>query len=125
MRKWRRRGGYITLPPWALQVASSLASVQPCPLQAFWPLHEEDAVLHALVPLHELAPLHFTPACAAVAKLPAAKITVAVANRRFLLIAHSLAGFLRCSHARPQGVLTTSSMTLVSFTVKSEVGDEA
>jgi hypothetical protein len=49
-------------------------------------LQDDEAVLQALVPLHELAPLHFTPsACAAVANEPAAKIAVAVAMRVFLV----------------------------------------
>jgi hypothetical protein len=62
-------------------------------LQAFWPLQDDDAVLQALVPLHELAPLHFTPsACAAVANEPAAKIAVAVAMRVFLVTDLSLNG---------------------------------
>jgi hypothetical protein len=52
----------ITLPPWALQLTTSVDSVQPWPLQEFWPLQDDDAVLQALVPLHELTPLHFTPA---------------------------------------------------------------
>src|SRR5580704_8000625 len=75
-----------TLPPWAVQLATSDVWVQPWPLQAFWPLQDDEAVLQALVPLHELAPLHFTPsACAAVANEPAAKIAVAVAMRVFLV----------------------------------------
>ena len=79
---------WVTLPPWAVQLATSVVSVQPWPLQAFWPLQDDDAVLQALVPLHELTPLHFTPAaCAEVARLPAAKIAVAVAIRVFLVIA--------------------------------------
>jgi hypothetical protein len=53
-------------------------------------LQAEFAVLHALVPLHELTPVHFTPAWAVVAKLPAAKIAVAVAIRAFLVMSHSL-----------------------------------
>src|SRR5258708_21535092 len=75
-----------TLPPWAVQLATSVVSVQPWPLQAFWPLQDDEAVLQALVPLHELAPLHFTPsACAAGANEPAAKIAVAAAMRGFLV----------------------------------------
>jgi hypothetical protein len=35
---------YRTFPPWLVHSAALLASVQPCPLQAFWPLHEDDAV---------------------------------------------------------------------------------
>jgi len=82
-----------TLPPWAVQLATSVVSVQPWPLQAFWPLQDDEAVLQALVPLHELAPLHFTPsACAAVANEPAAKIAVAVAMRVFLVTDLSLNG---------------------------------
>src|ERR1700730_13718241 len=83
-----------TLPPWAVQLATSVVSVQPWPLQAFWPLQDDDAVLQALVPLHELAPLHFTPsACAAVAHEPEAKIAVAVALRGFLATDLSRNGF--------------------------------
>src|SRR5229473_5698236 len=81
-----------TLPPCAVQLTTSVVSVQPWPLQAFWPLQDDEALLQALVPLHELAPLHFTPAWAAVAKLPAAKIAVAVAMRVFLVTDLSLNG---------------------------------
>src|SRR4249920_2252630 len=85
-------GDYCTiLPPCLVQLITSVVSVQPWPLQAFWPLQDDEPILQALVPLHELTPLHFTPsACAAVAKLPAAKIAVAVALRVFLVINNSL-----------------------------------
>jgi hypothetical protein len=77
----------MTLPPCAVQLTASVVSVQPWPLQAFWPLQDDEALLQALVPLQELTPLHFTPAAwADVARLPAAKIAVAVAIRLFLVI---------------------------------------
>ena len=60
----------ITLPPRG-RAAHDVASfrVQPRPLQEFLPLQDDKAVLQALVPLHELTPLHFTPAaCADAAK---------------------------------------------------------
>jgi len=59
-------------------------------------LHADDADLQALVPLHELMPVHFTPpvACpwAAVAMVPAAKMAVAVAARVFLVMLLSITG---------------------------------
>src|SRR5580704_265333 len=91
-----------TLPPWAVQLTTSVVSVQPWPLQAFWPLQDDEAVLQALVPLHELAPAHFTAAWAAVAKLPAAKIAVAVAMRVFLVMSHSLTGSQVAARVTPQ-----------------------
>jgi hypothetical protein len=69
-----------------VQLTTSDVSVQPWPLQEFWPLQDDEAVLQALVPLHELTPEHFTPACAGAAKLPAAKIAAAVAIKVFLVI---------------------------------------
>ena len=39
-----------------------LVLIQPLPLQLFCPLQELVAVAHALVPLHELIPEHFTSA---------------------------------------------------------------
>ena len=77
----------MTLPPRVVQLTTSVVSVQPCPLQEFMPLQDDEALLQALVPLHELTPLHFTPAaCAAVAKVPAAKMAAAVAASVFLVI---------------------------------------
>ena len=49
------------MPPLAAQF-DLLVLIQPCPLQLFCPLHELDAVLQELVPLHELMPEHFTSA---------------------------------------------------------------
>ena len=56
-------------------------SLQPWPLQAFWPLQALLALLHALWPLQALVPAHFTPSAAkaAEAKVVAAKIDAAVA----------------------------------------------
>jgi hypothetical protein len=89
-------------------------------LQAFWPLQDDEPILQALVPLHELTPLHFTPsACAAVAKLPAANMAVAVAMRVFLVIDHSLVVPSGASAPHRQ------TMTPASFTGKSALGDEA
>src|SRR5690242_12815727 len=85
----RRRGAYITLPPWFEQLTASLVSVKPWPLQAFWPLQALVALLHALWPLQALVPWHFTPpsAWAAVANAPAAKIDAAAAtNVRLVMI---------------------------------------
>jgi hypothetical protein len=74
-----------TFPPRDAQLAASVVSVQPCPLHEFCPLHDDDAVLQALVPLQEFAPLHLTPpAYAAVARLPAANIAAAVAIKVLL-----------------------------------------
>jgi hypothetical protein len=54
-------------------------------LHEFCPLQDDDALLQALVPLQELAPLHLTPAaCADAARVPAANIAAAVAIRVFL-----------------------------------------
>ena len=74
----------MTLPPLAVHSLALAASVQPRPLQEFWPLHDDDAVLHALVPLQELMPLHFTPspATAVDAAVPIANKTAAEATRR-------------------------------------------
>src|SRR5688500_3187156 len=82
---------YSTFPPLAVQSTTELVSPQPLPLQAFWPLQAEEAVLQALWPLHWLRPLHFTPwACVAVAKVPAAKSAAAVATMVRLVILSSL-----------------------------------
>src|SRR5688572_29304056 len=71
---------YITLPPLAVQAAASAASVKPWPLQAFWPLQAELALLQALWPLQAFEAPHFTPAAKDVeAKLVAAKTVTAVA----------------------------------------------
>src|SRR5262245_46198619 len=87
----------MTLPPLAAQSLALVAGVQPMPLQLFWPLHEDDAVLQELVPLHELMPLHFTvsPALAVGAAVPMANKTAAEATRRArLVMANSLASTL-------------------------------
>jgi hypothetical protein len=55
-------------------------------LHEFCPLQDDEPILQALVPLHEFTPAHFTPACAAVLKAPAAKIAVAVAMSVFLVM---------------------------------------
>src|ERR1043165_3129281 len=71
---------YITLPPLAVQSLASAASVKPWPLQAFWPLQAELAVLQALWPLQAFEAPHFTPAAKDdEAKLVAAKAETAVA----------------------------------------------
>ena len=49
---------YITLPPLEVHSPALAASVQPWPLQAFWPLQAELAVLQALWPLQALTPPH-------------------------------------------------------------------
>src|ERR1041384_4883662 len=65
---------YITLPPLEVHSPALAASVQPWPLQAFWPLQAELAVLQALWPLQALTPPHLAVwAWAAVASVPAAK----------------------------------------------------
>lgn len=59
------------------------------PLQEFCPLQEEDAVLQALVPLHEFMPLHLTDAPSAdaiVASAPKAKAAAAEAIQRLRLV---------------------------------------
>jgi hypothetical protein len=64
------------------------------------PLQLDEAVLQALVPLQELMPPHFTlSACAAEAKVLAAKIAAAVVIRVFLVMCHSHIEFRRCNHA--------------------------
>jgi hypothetical protein len=70
-----------TLPPLLVHSAESLTETQPWPLQAFMPLQLDVAVLQALVPLHELAPAHFTVdcACETLAIVPAANIAAAAA----------------------------------------------
>jgi len=71
------------------------ASPQPMPLHEFCPLHDDDAVLQALVPLQELMPLHFTalPAPAVSAMAPIANRSAAEATRRVrLVIGNSLQG---------------------------------
>src|SRR5215217_3795635 len=71
---------YITLPPLAVQSLASAASVKPWPLQAFWPLQAELALLQALWPLQAFEAPHFTPAAKDEdAKLVAAKTETAVA----------------------------------------------
>jgi hypothetical protein len=81
----RAADGQETFPPALVQAAASDVSVKPWPLQAFCPLHEDDAVLQALWPLQAFAPVHFTPAASAgedtVATVPAAKKAAAAAAR--------------------------------------------
>ena len=61
--------------------------VQPKPLQEFLPLHDDNDVLHELVPLHELIPLHFTDSSARTAVVaPAANKAAADAARRVNLL---------------------------------------
>jgi hypothetical protein len=110
-----------TLPPRWVQLMTSVVSVQPWPLQAFWPLQEDEADLQALVPLQELTPLHFTPpALAVAAKLPAAKIAVAVAMRVFLVMGLSpwVDHSVKCRRH-----FHCASMPLALATVKSVLGD--
>src|SRR6266446_4143866 len=53
-----------TLPPLVSQALASFASVNPWPLQAFWPLQSLLEPLHDPLPLQSLAPWHFTaPRC--------------------------------------------------------------
>src|SRR5579883_816501 len=78
----RKSNRYITLPPLAPHSSDVLDSVQPWPLQAFWPLHELVADLQALWPLQALVPPHFTPSAkAAVAKVLAANTEAAAMMR--------------------------------------------
>src|SRR5215207_2500043 len=84
---------YITLPPLAVQAAASAASVKPWPLQAFWPLQDEVALLQALWPLQAFDAPHFTPAAKDVeAKLVAAKTETAVAISARLFMESLLVG---------------------------------
>jgi hypothetical protein len=70
-------------------------------LHEFWPLHDEDAVLHALVPLQELMPLHFTPspATAVEAAVPMANKIAAEATRRARVV---MENSLASTHSIPQ-----------------------
>src|SRR5690348_15241620 len=72
----RRAFRQSTLPPFDVHSLSVLTSLQPKPLHEFCPLQEDDAVLQALVPLHELTPPHFTRVAA-----DASATTAAVANK--------------------------------------------
>src|SRR5579883_1631109 len=99
----RKSNRYITLPPLALHSSDVLDSVQPWPLQAFWPLHELVALLQALWPLQALTPPHLMPsAWAAVAKAEAAKIEAAVAMMVRLVMTSSL---LISNAGRPASLL--------------------
>jgi hypothetical protein len=86
------------LPPFDVHSVSVTVSLQPMPLQEFWPLQEFCAVLQALVPLQELPPVHFTlgEADATVAALPTAnKIAAEAMSRRCLDIWNSLGIYRR------------------------------
>jgi hypothetical protein len=74
------------------------------PLQEFWPLHDDDAVLHALVPLQELMPLHFTPSAALAvdAAAPIANKSAAEATRRARAV---MENSLASTHSIPQACL--------------------
>jgi hypothetical protein len=48
------------VPPFASHADFDFAGNHPWPLQEFWPLHALLAVLHALLPLQELIPVHMT-----------------------------------------------------------------
>src|SRR5581483_8200031 len=86
----RKSNRYITLPPLALHSSDVLDSVQPWPLQAFWPLQA-------------LTPPHLMPsAWAAVAKAEAAKIEAAVAMMVRLVMTSSL---LISNAGRPASLL--------------------
>src|SRR5947199_2044836 len=78
----------MTLPPLAVHSPALEACVQPMPLHEFCPLHDDEAVLQALVPLQELMPLHFTvlSAPAGSAMAPTANSKAAEATRRVRLV---------------------------------------
>src|SRR5258707_11837408 len=65
-----------------------LTAVQPWPLHAFWPLHDDESCdLHELCPLQALTPAHLMGACAwAVAIEPAANNAAAVATTILVFI---------------------------------------
>jgi hypothetical protein len=71
----------ITVPPAAVQASALDCSTQPWPLQAFWPLQELLAVLHALWPLQALMPEHWTLSAlaGALVRLTAPPINMAAA----------------------------------------------
>jgi hypothetical protein len=112
---------WTTLPPRVVQLTTSVVSVQPWPLQEFCPLQADEAVLQALVPLQELTPMHFTPASAVAAKLPAAKIAVAVASRVFLVMSLSR---LESFRERTEVAFHRQTMTRAAATGKSGHGDQ-
>src|ERR1044071_5058343 len=81
---------FRTLPPLAVHSASPFASLQPCPLQAFNPLQEEELVMQELWPLQALRPPHFTvPWALTVETMAPAANTAAAARKACLPMAHS------------------------------------
>jgi hypothetical protein len=106
----------MTLPPLAVHSLALEVWAQPMPLQEFWPLHDEDAVLQELVPLQELMPLHLivpsAPAVAATA--PIANKVAAEATRRARLVIWKLLG-----------IAIVASMPRDAVNRKSSLGDEA
>lgn len=83
----------MTLPPLAMHSAAVFVKIIPCPLQEFLPGPALVAVLHALKPLHELAPTHLTCADWGVGELEAAKLGV-VRNISATVLARSAPGIV-------------------------------
>jgi|SRR5690242_7955187 hypothetical protein len=106
----------MTLPPLAVHSLAFETWVQPMPLQEFWPLHDDDAVLQELVPLQELMPLHLIvlSAPAVDATEPSANKAAAEATRRARLVIGKLLG-----------IAIITRMTRDAADRKSSLGDEA
>jgi hypothetical protein len=87
---WLNHIADATLPPFAMQAAFDFVGSHPSPLQEFCPLHALCAVLHALVPLQELIPVHMTVfaafAAAGVAGRPPMASAIAAAARVVVFI---------------------------------------
>ena len=82
------KGCQMTLPPLDWHSLVDEVSIQPKPLHEFLPLHDDWALLQALVPLHELTPAHLTlvlPAEAAATMPLTAKAAAAAAARKVRL----------------------------------------
>jgi len=99
---WRaghnRRANYLLLM--AVHSMDEPVITKPWPLQAFWPLQADDAVLQALCPLQALAPVQGTWAWAEAAKVLTAKMVAAVAARvRLVMTIISLNGEATRAHA--------------------------
>ena len=103
-------GVYRTRPPLAVHSSVVEADVQPVPLQAFSPLHDELPVLHALWPLQELVPPHLIVPCAwaTEATEPAANMAAAAAAMTILVDFCILHSRYRCSAGRTRRGIGTA-----------------
>jgi hypothetical protein len=116
--------GATTVPPFALQSFSE-SSIQPLPLQEFWPLHPFAALWHDPCPLQELTPWQWTFAVSPadeVAGVDAANSPAAIAAMiaPLVVIFDLLAGrSFKCSEKELLLAATSRSMVVDAVRARS------